>query len=321
MDTLIMWMFLIFWLVVIVGVIMGLIALISKFSNNTDAPTWCNTNSLDPNVFGFHCSNLSLAYRAADNSIRMRCIDDKGASYEFEGNFPDTNFSFHNEDTKTEYIQDYVSDSTGFKTSIGSPRGYERGTGIFKVGIRWKSSTNQPIGTTIRMNGDNKIKLEEFCKRAYGLSKDYLLKSEMIKTELEIQAQAAKLAAERKSQDDALQNVRDQCTKLLSDWGIASEGAFKTYRYRDDDGGYICTMLAADKEGRGGAVLNDGKDTWSGSWKNAQVSEVGDTLEVQIDDPEYRKQNLKEHRFVIKHMDREQRVEWIDRIRILSAQA
>lgn len=80
-------------------------------------------------------------------------------------------------------------------------------------------------------------------------------------------------------------------------------------------------MLAADKEGRGGAVLNDGKDTWSGSWKNAQVSEVGDTLEVQIDDPEYRKQNLKEHRFVIKHMDREQRVEWIDRIRILSGQA
>lgn len=186
---------LIFLVAVIGGVVvlmLGVTALLSRFNKNTDPPVWCNPNSLDPNVFGFHCQDLSLAYKAADNSIRMRCIDAEGVSYEFEGDFPDINLSIHSEETKTEYIQDYVSDSTGFKTSIGAPRGYERGTGIFKVGIRWKSSTNQTIGKAIRMNGENKTKLEEFCKRAYGLSKDYLLKSEMIKNELEIQAQAAR---------------------------------------------------------------------------------------------------------------------------------
>lgn len=150
--------------------------------------------------------------------------------------------------------------------------------------------------------------------------------------EIKIKEDAEKQIIENKRKaDEALlkaeqhkistENVRNQSFKLLNDWGIDPEGAFKTYHYRDNDGGYIYTMLAADKEGRGGAVLNEGKDTWSGSWKNAHVSEVGDTLEVQIDDPEYRQQHLKERRFAIKGFDKDERVEWIDRIRILSGHA
>lgn len=320
MDTIKMWLFLIFLLVVIVALIMGLVALISKFSKNTDAPTWCNPNSLDPNVLGFHCQDLSLAYTANDNSVRMRCIDAEGVSYEFEGDASDINLSALNEEKTTEYVQDYVSDNTGFKHSIGSPRSYQRGTGIFTLGIQWKASPSLTLSKTIRINNEDRIKLDEFRERVDKLTMDHFLKAEILKSELKAKEYADNAAAEQKAKADALQNVRNQCSKLLRDWSIDPEGAFMTYRYRDDDGGYICTMLAADKEGRGGAVLNDGKDTWSGSWKNAQVSEVGDTLEVQIDDPEYRKQHLKERRFVVEHMNREQRVEWIDRIRILSAQ-
>lgn len=315
---------LIFLVAVIGGVVLlmlGVTALLSRFNKNADPPTWCNPNSLDQNVLGFHCPDLSLAYTATDNSVRMRCIDAEGISYEFEGDASDINLSALNEEKTTEYVQDYVSDNTGFKHSIGSPRSYQRGTGIFTLGIQWKASPSLTLSKTIRINNEDRIKLDKFRERVDKLTMDHFLKAEILKSEFKAKEYADNAAAEQKAKADALQNVRNQCSKLLRDWSIDPEGAFMTYRYRDDDGGYICTMLAADKEGRGGAVLNDGKDTWSGSWNNAQVSEVGETLEVQIDDPEYRKQNLKELRFVIKYMDREQRVEWIDRIRILSVHA
>lgn len=141
----------------------------------------------------------------------------------------------------------------------------------------------------------------------------------------------AKVAAEQRKADEEaakeaasqkiLENVRNQCSALLEKAGINEAECFKCYRYWEKDGGYICAMLAADKEGRGCAIFNEGKDTWLGSWKNAQINEVGDTLEVQIEDPEYRKLNLKERRFIIKYFSREDRLEWIDRIRILSGQA
>lgn len=304
MDTIKMWLFLIFLLVVIVALIMGLVALISKFSKNTDAPTWCNPNSLDPNVFGFHCPSLSLAYTATDNRLKTRVISLKDKPWEFEGNAQDIKITFARIPKAEEY----------------APGSSNKDRGYWAKGITVYCIEHDRTKVEFYLNDRYKYNMDVFLDKVRVLSNDYLLKSEAVINELKAKEQADKAAAEQKAKADALQNVHNQCSKLLSDWGIDPEGAFKTYRYRDDDGGYICTMLAADKEGRGGAVLNDGKDTWSGSWKNAQVSEVGETLEVQIDDPEYRKKNLKEHRFVIKHMDREQRVEWIDRIRILSAQ-
>lgn len=282
------------------------------------------------NNLRFDACALSVAY---DKTTKMLRIASKAANY--LGPVPMPNpFSFLDQYTKIP-TNTYATTSRGESITIHGTGNYEQHTGV-RVHINDMISNTAFIYNLYDWKGNSytfsmkiALALNNVLTNIYDLHASDMApvyKAEKIQQEELAKASAQQRKADEEAAKEAasqkiLENVRNQCSKLLNDWGIDPEGAFKTYRYRDDDGGYICTMIAADKQGRGGAVLNDGKDTWSGSWKNAQVSEVGDTLEVQIDDPEYRKQNLKELRFVIKYMDREQRVEWIDRIRILSAQA
>lgn len=317
----------IFWLFVgVVAIVVFVTFLIKRDEeiNDPEVMKWLNLNNQDPDLIKFHSTDLSFVYTRSSNNLQIHSRGYDGKVLNFNGISSAIEFGNFSMRTVYQSTDTSVTSSSGQTFTIHGTGGYDRTTGLYRLDVKLKDSfaddgiAIQTFPTVTEVDRDrlksifSEIKLVNF-------KKEQELK-QRAKAE-QLQKEADDLEAKKKEEEDALKNVRTQYSRLLSEWNIASEGSFKTYHYRSSNGGFICTMLAADKEGRGGAVLNDGKDTWSGSWKNARVNEVGETLEIQIDDPVYREKNLKERRFVIKYFDREQRLEWIDRIRILSAQA
>ncbi len=327
-----------FFIAVIVVVVYGFTSILTRFGKSNDAPIWCNVNSNDPNEIAFHCPHLSLAFNIPNNSVRIKSEVPGETPLDFTGNASQLHFGKFVQKTVTEYTDTSIRSSSGEIYTIANTGSYQRGTGIYDVKVSWNKDGSE-LETNIRVSDYERQLLNNIIEmmQSVKVERDKAAATERRRLEEEAhateekarkerlaaeeKARVDKQASEEKAKSDALQNVRNQSTQLLKVWEIDPNSTFMTYRYRESDGGYISTMLAADKEGRGGAVLNDGKDTWSGSWKNAQINEQGDTLEIQIDDPAFREKNLKERRFAIKYFDREQRLEWIDRIRILSAQA
>ncbi|MFY2765222.1 hypothetical protein [Arenimonas sp. MALMAid1274] len=107
---------------------------------------------------------------------------------------------------------------------------------------------------------------------------------------------------------------------LLAQAGLAGEDLWSKYAHDLD--GRIVALVAANRAGRGVVVHADGNDTWIGQWRGASARVADGRLEVQVDDPAWRRQHLSERRFVLgERWTSEERQTWADRIGLLSAGA
>lgn len=105
---------------------------------------------------------------------------------------------------------------------------------------------------------------------------------------------------------------------MMKEWGFpVDNNVMANFNYNPKTG-EIHELLVAFPDGRGGAVFDDGKGKWSGSWKGAVATDEKERLSIKIDDPDYREKYFKELRFYIVKMSADMRTEWSDRINILA---
>lgn len=265
------------------------------------------TCKYDVDGMSFSHRLVNIRANKASNKVSIN-----SGKFHYEGRPQNLSFYYH-EKIK---VRAYTPTVTGY-TSSG-----ERFTGQGGAPVVY----NDTIGWTVTisdMSNKNKVVLElkNDVARKMRMVTDRIeaWRKEIDRKDLADITEMVKLETQQKA-EEASKKASEQAEQYLKDWGLHGENPFIRYYYSND--GSITEMLAALSDGRGGAVYNGGKNFWSGSWKNAVVNEVNDTLEIQVDDPDYRSKHLKEHRFVIPSgWKREQRLEWFDRIRILSAQA
>lgn len=201
-----------------------------------------------------------------------------------------------------------TSSGETFTGTGGTPYVFDSETGFTAVTIRGPGNE-----TKITLKNSVAEKLQLITNKISSWGRDVSFQ-EYTKREEE-----KKLAAQQKAEEVA-KKAATQAAEYLKDWGIQGVNSYCHYYYSND--GQITEMLAALPDGKGGAVYNSGKNYWTGSWKNAVVSEVDNALEIQVDDQVYRGKYLKEHRITIPpNWERKTRLEWCDRIRILSSQA
>lgn len=104
---------------------------------------------------------------------------------------------------------------------------------------------------------------------------------------------------------------------LLADSGVTGSDLWSKYSHDLD--GRIVSLVAANRAGRGIIVHADGEQTWAGEWRGASARVNGGVLEVQVDDPAWRRQHLTERRFSIgERWTPEERQAWADRIGLLA---
>lgn len=255
----------------------------------------------------YDVARMSFGHRLVDIKANKasNTVSIKAGKFRFDGNPSQLSFFYH-EKIK---VRAYTPSFTGY-TSSG-----ERITGQGGAPVVY----NDTIGWTVTIsNLHNRERVELELKDAVA-RKMKLVTDEIEAWGKEISNnQMTELV--RLEAEGASRKASEQAAQYLSDWGLNGANPFYRYDYSRD--GVISHMLAALPDGRGGAVYNNGQNSWAGSWRNAVVNDVNNTLEIQIDDPDYRSKHLKEHRFVIpSQWKREERLEWLDRIRILSAQA
>ncbi len=329
-------LYLIIGIVLLVMFVTFLIKLDEK-RNDPKVLEWCNENIYNPDEIKFHSSDLSFVFNTKNNNIRM-VAGKNGPDYDIDFNGPASHIEMFPfvEETAVEYTDTYAETSRGETITFKRTGKYNRGTGIYREEIRLYNGPMQIISgdsdedskviwpdhyksAIIRVNKDEKERLTELYKTIVDKTSAEAICDWMKRDEELAKRKDAQIAADEKKREDAIKNAEIQCIQLVQNWGLNPDDHFRSYRHNTNNGGIIYSMLAADRSGNGGAVHDHGNGTWHGSWKNAKIDEIGETLEIQVDDPEYREKNLKERRFVIEGFDKATRIEWLDRIRILAA--
>lgn len=304
-------------------------------SNDPKVLEWYNENIYNPDEIKFRSSDICFIYNINNKNIRIVAgKKDDGYAIDFNGPASHIEMFPFEEETVVEYTDTHGTTSRGDSFTLKHTGQYNRGTGIYREEIRQYSGPMQitlgdedsdlkwpSVYTSafIRVNTPEKERLTEiFNKIAEDCSSAAM--HEAVKKEVELyEKKKAQAAADEKNREDADKNAEIQCIQLVQNWGLNPDNHFRSYRHNTNNGGIIYSMLAADRSGNGGAVHDQGNGTWHGSWKNSKINEAGETLEIQVDDPEYREKNLKERRFVIEGFDKATRIEWVDRIKILAA--
>ncbi len=116
-----------------------------------------------------------------------------------------------------------------------------------------------------------------------------------------------------KSKLDAHANLQ----ALLAGAGVSGSDLWSKYSHDLD--GRIVALVAANRSGRGIIVHDNGEQTWTGEWRGASARVNEGRLEVQVDDPAWRRQHLSERRFTIgERWTPEERQAWADRIGLLA---
>src|SRR5262249_32754350 len=126
--------------------------------------------------------------------------------------------------------------------------------------------------------------------------------------------------AEREAKAATIRNAEEAAKRAISD--ICRQAGLDSDRFLSaswDLHGALTDLIAADRRGNAGAVAGGGKERWIGSLRGAAADIYGGALEVRVDDPEFRRQALKERRYtILRDQPREVLVEWRDRINLLS---
>lgn len=263
------------------------------------------TCKYDVNNMSFNHSLIDISTNKASNRVRL-----KAGNFTYDGSPSKLRFSY----TKLTKVKAYTPTFTGRTTSGnliygqgGAPVVYDDLTGKTAITIiaDGKEKTLKLANAVA-----TKMNLVTDAIEAWGI--EVSAKERAEKSEME------KLVKQQKAEESSTK-ASEQATQYLKEWGMFGDESYYRFYYSND--GVVTEMLAALPDGRGGAVYDAGKKSWVGSWKNAVANDVNDSLEIQVDDPDYRSKHLKEHRFVIpSNWKREQRLEWLDRIRILSSQ-
>lgn len=116
-----------------------------------------------------------------------------------------------------------------------------------------------------------------------------------------------------KSRIDAHANLQS----LLAEAGLSGSDLWSKYAHDLD--GRIVSLVAANRAGRGLIVHANGDETWAGEWRGASARIADGRLQVQVDDPAWRRQHLSERRFTLgERWTPEERQTWADRITLLA---
>lgn len=175
-----------------------------------------------------------------------------------------------------------------------------------------------------RINDLQKL-VNHIQKRVLEINSIHLeeMKQAKIKEEEEkIKAEEERIKAEEERiKAKALQKVRikEKAENNILEF-IAKTGAknpFYTYNYFMADG-ELMWAIVADRDGAGGAIFENGKGEWIGSWRGSEVAVTTDGLAIKVDDQKYRTENLSERRFTMPVSPHDKVIEWSDRIKILS---
>lgn len=260
----------------------------------------------------YDVERMSFSHRLVDIKANKasNTISINAGKFHYEGRPQSLSFYYHEKIKVKAYtptVTGYTSSGERFTGQGGAPVVYNDTIG-WTVTITDMSSKNKAV---LELKNDVARKLKLVTDRIEAW------RNEIDRKDLADITEKVKLETQWKA-EEASKKASEQATQYLQAWGVHDASPFYHYYYSTD--GVITQMLAALTDGRGGAVYNNGQNSWRGSWRNAVVNDVNETLEIQVDDPSYRSKRLKEHRFVIpNNWKREERLEWFDRIRILSA--
>lgn len=263
------------------------------------------TCKYDVNRMSFNHRLIEIVANKALNTIRIKVGD-----FTYDGSPSKLRFVY----TKLTKVKAYTPTFTG-RTSSGDLVYGQGGAPVV-----YDDLTGNTAITIIADGREKHLELRNSVAEKMNLVTDNIVAwgNEVSLKEREEKSRAEKLAKQQKAEEIS-KKASEQAAEYLKEWGMHGHDPYHRFYFSND--GTITEMLAALPDGRGGAVYNAGKNSWVGSWKNAVANEVNDALEIQVDDPDYRSKHLKEHRFVIpSDWKREQRLEWLDRIRILSSQ-
>lgn len=205
---------------------------------------------------------------------------------------------------------------------------YERGTGF---GTLWVTITSD--GQTRRLSFATNIStgnaVAETCK---AIAAHVQAPLDAQEAQLAAAAEQQRLQKEQQRRDDDATQVQQvhaakertaaAAQEIVRAAGLSTLPEEVFIHYAGNKQGGVSELIAADRQGRGVLVYEDGASTWQGYWAGAQVSCDEFCLHIKLVDAVYRQQHLKERRASLLRKDGKLvRQEWADRISILSGPA
>lgn len=165
---------------------------------------------------------------------------------------------------------------------------------------------------------------KEVASKIYKLGnvlKERKQKEDELRAEAELRAEleaVEKANLDKEERKKKAEERLEAATRAFIEECQFDPGSTRAGTFTQDEDGNLMTAIAADSTGRGGLIYNQGKDKWIGSWKGAKVEVSGNNLEILLDDPDYRAKKFTERRVTMEFLSKPQRLEWYDRINILS---